>query len=216
MASRDRDRQREEEWEREMAKRKWHFTFMVMWVQKTLEETAAKGSANVCECKEQRAALKGADAVASAGAEAIRAPANCAIGRQVSWCASRVITNFASKSIKRNRRIYNAMRTIKSWHKKIGALNLTYTYEYYVSFSSPCLVVKLHFVAVRHNSTELCWSLPERRTEGKTCMAKSFIIKLFVWPPKIDKFSAIHFICAKCHSGAYPMPNRQTSSQTTL
>lgn len=57
---------------------------MVMWVQKTLEETAAKGSTNVCKCKEQRAALKGADAVASAGAEAIRAPANCAIGRQVS------------------------------------------------------------------------------------------------------------------------------------
>lgn len=63
-----------------MAKRKWHFTFMVMWVQKTLEKTAAKGSAHVCKCTEQRAALKGAGTVAGA----IRAPANCAIGRQVS------------------------------------------------------------------------------------------------------------------------------------
>jgi len=33
-------------------------------------------------------------------------------------------------------------------------------------------------------------------------LEKSFIIKLFVWA-KIDNFSAIHFICAKCHSGAY-------------
>lgn len=40
---REREKEGEEEGEREMAERKWHFTFMVMWVQESLEETATKG-----------------------------------------------------------------------------------------------------------------------------------------------------------------------------
>lgn len=57
---------------------------------------------------------KGRSELALKTAGAIREPVNCTIGRQVSWCASRVITNFASESIKRNRRIYIAIMSIKS------------------------------------------------------------------------------------------------------
>lgn len=73
------------------------------------------------------------------------------------------------------------------------------TYTYYVSFSSPCLVVKLHFVAATATThTQLNGTLLKfaRKANGRQNMhGKSFIIKLFVWPPNRQVFSHTFHLC---------------------